>query len=194
MRHRPYLHILGAVATVLMSGCHTDMWIQPSLAPQQQFELFENEAASRVTVDGTIPFGTPDYSDEFMTGRDETGLVNMLPFVPTLENIHEGEEDYRIHCAPCHGIKGDGQGMIAQRGFDTNIPVASFQTDRMRDLPIGHTFEVLTAGFGAMPSFASRLSKQQRWQIALYIRVLQTAERADSDLADQVTEELANGL
>jgi hypothetical protein len=64
----------------------------------------------------------------------------------------------------------DGVGMIVQRGFphppDYAIP-------RVRNAPVGHFFDVMTHGYGVMYSYADRVSPEDRWAIAAYIRVLQ---------------------
>jgi len=44
--------------------------------------------------------------------------------------------------------------------------------------PIGHFFDVMTNGFGAMPSYASRVEPDDRWRIAASIRVLHLSENA----------------
>jgi len=53
--------------------------------------------------------------------------------------------------------------------------------------PVGHFFDVMTNGFGAMPSYASRVQPDDRWRIVAYIRALQLSESAKlSDVpADQ---------
>ncbi len=44
--------------------------------------------------------------------------------------------------------------------------------------PVGHFFDVITNGFGAMPSYASRVEPDDRWRIIAYIRALQLSESA----------------
>ncbi|HTQ08607.1 MAG TPA: cytochrome c, partial [Fimbriimonadaceae bacterium] len=82
----------------------------------------------------------------------------------------------------------NGQGMIAQRGFELRRPVGDYQTPRLRKMPVGHFFDVITNGYGAMYSYASRVEPQDRWAIAAYIRVLQLSQHTPvSDLTpDQV--------
>src|SRR5947209_4804844 len=85
------------------------------------------------------------------------------------------QERYNIYCSPCHDRVGNGNGMIAQRGF--RYP-PSLHQDRLRDAPLGHFFDVMTNGFGAMPDYASQVSVEDRWAIAAYIRALQLSQHA----------------
>jgi hypothetical protein len=70
---------------------------------------------------------------------------------------------------------GDGRGMIVQRGLR---PPPSYHTDRLRKAPIGHFFDVITNGFGAMPDYATQIPVADRWAIAAYIRALQLSQNA----------------
>ncbi len=85
-----------------------------------------------------------------------------------------GRERYDIFCSACHGLTGNGDGMIVRRGFRR---AASFNDDRLRQAPVGHFFDAITNGWGAMPSYASQISVQDRWAIVAYIRALQESQR-----------------
>ena len=74
--------------------------------------------------------------------------------------------------------------MIPKRGFP-NPP--SYMDQRLLEVPIGYFFDVMTNGFGRMYSYATRVSVEDRWAIASYIRVLQLSQYATPDL---LTEEL----
>jgi mono/diheme cytochrome c family protein len=91
-----------------------------------------------------------------------------------------GKDRYTIYCTPCHSTLGDGRGMIVQRGYKQP---PSFHTDRLRNAPLGHFFDVASNGFGAMPDYSSQVKPRDRWAIATYIRALQLSQHApDSDL------------
>jgi hypothetical protein len=68
--------------------------------------------------------------------------------------------------------------MIVQRGFP---PPPSYHIERLRQAPAGHFFEVMTEGYGAMYSYAGRISPDDRWAIVAYIRVLQRSQHATLD-------------
>jgi mono/diheme cytochrome c family protein len=96
--------------------------------------------------------------------------VDKFPFPITKEILDRGDERYQIFCTVCHGPTGDGDGMIVRRGF--RKPPAYYE-QRLRDAPVGHFFDVVTNGWGAMPSYASQIPVQDRWAIIAYIRALQ---------------------
>ena len=89
--------------------------------------------------------------------------------------LQRGRERFRIYCTPCHSELGDGNGMVVQRGFP-HPP--SYHSDRLRNAPTLHFFDVMTHGYGVMYSFAGRISPTDRWAIAAYIRALQLSQHA----------------
>jgi len=48
----------------------------------------------------------------------------------------------------------------------------------LREAPIGHFFDVITNGFGAMQDYSAQISPRDRWAIAAYVRALQVSQRA----------------
>lgn len=88
----------------------------------------------------------------------------------TRELLERGRERFDIFCSPCHGRAGDGEGMIVQRGFPRP---PSYHIDRLREAPDSHFYSVITHGYGAMYSYASRVPPKDRWAIVAYIRALQ---------------------
>ena len=101
--------------------------------------------------------------------------VDTFPFPITREILERGQERYQIFCSSCHGLTGYGDGMVARRGFNKPAP-ASFHQDKLRQAPVGHFFDVVTNGWGAMPSHASQIPIEDRWKIIAYIRVLQLSQ------------------
>jgi mono/diheme cytochrome c family protein len=87
--------------------------------------------------------------------------------------IEQGREQYQIFCMPCHGQSGYGNGMIVQRGF---LAPPSYHIDRLRKAADMHFFDVITHGYGAMYSYADRVSESDRWAIVAYIRALQLSQ------------------
>src|SRR5215470_8025705 len=92
-----------------------------------------------------------------------------------MEILDRGESRYNITCLPCHGKLGDGNGMIAMRGF-RHPP--TYHQDRLRSAPTSHFYDVMTNGFGAMPSYAEVVTPEDRWKIIAYIRALQASQNA----------------
>jgi len=105
--------------------------------------------------------------------------VTTLPFPITREALERGQERYEIFCSVCHGMTGYGDGIVARRGFNKPAP-ASYHQDRLRQAPVGHFFDVMTNGYGAMASYATQVEPRDRWAIAAYIRALQLSQNAKS--------------
>jgi mono/diheme cytochrome c family protein len=100
--------------------------------------------------------------------------VTDFPFPITKETVQRGRERYEIFCSVCHGLTGAGDGMIVRRGFRQ---AASFHEDRLRKAPVGHFFDAITNGWGAMPSYAPQIPVQDRWAIIAYVRALQLSQQ-----------------
>lgn len=132
----------------------------------------------RGNVAGNIPGGAGQ------TGTP--GSVNEFPFAITAKDLDRGEERFNIYCAMCHGATGYGDGMIVRRGFRRP---PSLHDDRLREETLGHFFDVITNGWGAMPDYAQQIPVEDRWKIIAYIRALQLSQ--NTPLAD-VPENLRN--
>ena len=98
-----------------------------------------------------------------------------MPFPVDQAVLDRGQERFNIYCAPCHDQTGSGRGMVVQRGYRQP---PSFHIDRLRQVEIGHFFDVMTNGFGAMQDYAAQVSVTDRWYIAAYIRALQLSQNA----------------
>ena len=148
---------------------------QPKYRPLAASKLFEDGRSARPLVEGTVARGQLREDELFYAGRSGKDLAKIFPFPVTREVLERGRERYNIFCTPCHSLLGDGNGMVVQRGFRRP---PSFHIDRLREAPPGHFFDVMTNGFGAMPSYASRIPVKDRWAITAYIRALQLSQNA----------------
>jgi mono/diheme cytochrome c family protein len=108
----------------------------------------------------------------------EPDLMTAIPFPVTREVLDHGQNEYQTFCQACHGPTGEGDGMIVRRGY--RAP-PSYHTDRLRRAPVGHFFDVMTNGWGAMPSYGYLVTPRDRWAIAAYIRALQLSRSARLD-------------
>jgi mono/diheme cytochrome c family protein len=95
------------------------------------------------------------------------------------ETVNRGQERFNIFCSVCHGKTGHGDGMVVRRGFRR---AASFHDDRLRAAPVGHFFDAITNGWGAMPSYAAQIPVQDRWAIIAYIRALQASQNIKTEV------------
>lgn len=179
---------LALAGTLLLAGCHTDMWRQPRQEPLDSSEFFADGQANRPLVPGTIARDHLREDDTYYTGTKDGKWVDQIPVPLTKELLLRGQERFSIYCSPCHGLLGDGQGMIAHRGFTLKRPVGNYHTDRLRNMPVGHFYDVITNGYGTMFSYASRIEPQDRWAVAAYIRALQLSQHAS--ISDAKADEL----
>lgn len=175
---RPFaLLALASAATLMLAGCRLDMHLQPRYNPYEPSTFFADGRSERPPVAGTVARG------EIVAGPDQviyTGRVNgadatAFPFPITREVLDRGRERYNIFCTPCHGLSGEGNGIIVQRGFQAP---PSYHTDRLRNAPPGHLFDVITNGFGAMYPYGYRIAPRDRWAIVAYVRALQLSQNA----------------
>jgi hypothetical protein len=164
--------ILGAL---LLAACQQQMADQPRYQPLQRSTFFGDERSARPLPPGTVARGELRLDDALSTGKVNGVLVSQLPVPLSLALLERGRERFDIFCSPCHSRLGDGDGMIPRRGF-RHPP--SYHTDRLRQEPIGHFFDVMTNGFGGMPSYADQVPLHDRWAIAAYIRALQLSQHA----------------
>ncbi|HEX8455760.1 MAG TPA: cytochrome c [Pyrinomonadaceae bacterium] len=114
------------------------------------------------------------------------GGVNEFPFVITEADLNRGQERFNIYCAMCHGQTGYGDGMIVRRGFRRP---PSLHDERLRGETLGHFFDVITNGWGAMPDYSEQIPPRDRWAIIAYIRALQLSQNTP---AAEVPENLRN--
>ncbi|MGH9741804.1 MAG: c-type cytochrome [Candidatus Acidiferrum sp.] len=116
---------------------------------------------------------------------------NAFPLPLTQALMDRGQERYKIFCTPCHGLQGDGNGMIVMRGM-TRPP--SYHQPRLREAPNGYLFDVITNGFGAMQGYSAQIPPRDRWAIVAYVRALQLSRNAPaSDLPPDLREKLSQG-
>ena len=196
---------LGALGSLLLvGGCNrqwafspVDMWNRSRLKPYEAAAPGSFNSSSRPLVRGTVARGQLRTDEAFYNGTQNGHLITALPTammqagpnsVSMREIVERGHERYNIYCMPCHGVTGSGDGMIVKRGFS---PPPSYHIARLRTAPIGHFYDVITNGYGAMYSYASRVPPRDRWAIAQYIRVLQRSQNAQpGDVPESLRGEL----
>jgi mono/diheme cytochrome c family protein len=146
------------------------------LKPYEASIFFADGHSDRPWVEGTVPYGSVPDDTVLNTGKADGKLVDYFPFKVTPEVLARGRERYNIYCMVCHDAAGSGNGMVALRGFKP--APASFHTDRLRKVPAGYFFDVITNGFGAMADYRAQIEVEDRWAIAAYVRALQLSQNA----------------
>lgn len=158
---------------------------QPKASPQAASTFFYDGAAMRQPVPGTIAIGELQEDGSFFTGKGADGqFVATIPVTVDEALLERGRQRYAIYCQPCHDARGDGQGILFQRG---NVPTASFHQEKVRNYPDGQLFDVITNGSGLMQGYRWPIPPADRWAIVAYVRDLTrrrlaSAASAPSDL------------
>jgi mono/diheme cytochrome c family protein len=184
-RLRPLRGAAAIVVLLAVTGCYQKMGTQPAHRPYDRSEFFVNQSSARMPVAGTIARGQLREDTHLYTGKIGEQVVNSFPFPVTAELLDRGEERYNIYCSVCHGFGGDGDGMIPARGYRRP---PSFHTADQQGRTLGHYYDVITNGFGAMPHYRTQVGVEDRWAIVAYVRALQMSRRATT--ADVPPEEM----
>ena len=156
-------------------GCRQDMHDQPKYTPLRGSSFFADGRSARPVVAGTVARGYLHDDALLYTGKVNGEDATVFPFALDADVMARGQDRYDIFCSPCHGRTGLGDGMVVRRGYRRP---PSLQDERLRSAPLGHFFDVMTNGFGAMPDYASQIGARDRWAIVAYIRALQLAGHA----------------
>ena len=173
--HSAVSAFIAVLLVVAGSACRQDMHDQPKYVPLRQSTFFNDARSARPVVEGTVARGQL-HDDELMyTGKVNGVDAAMFPMRIDAAVMARGQQRFNIYCSPCHGRTGQGDGMVVRRGYRRP---PSLHQDRLRDAPVGHFFDVMTNGFGAMPDYAAQIKVEDRWAIVAYIRALQLSEHA----------------
>jgi mono/diheme cytochrome c family protein len=184
------LSITMLALLLALTACRKqDMADQARQDPMDESKFFADGQSARPLVDGTVARGHRSIKEVLFAVTSGTGEPEATSFpkeiTVNLATIEAGRQQFEIFCAICHGQLGDGSGMIVQRGFPRP---PSFYTPRLRNAPIGHFYNVISNGYGAMYSYGDRVKVEDRWKITAYIRALQAStDRQDPDVSRATT-------
>jgi mono/diheme cytochrome c family protein len=153
-----------------------DMDFQQKFTAQERNDFFADHRAMRPPVEGTVAQGFLKDDDLFYRGRGFDGrlsdeLPEQVELGPAL--LKRGQQRYDIYCAPCHDNAGHGTGPATRRGGGFKVQPASFHQDRLRPMPLGYFFDVITNGKGTMMPYNVQIPEADRWAIAVWVRALQ---------------------
>lgn len=168
-----------ALLLLLLTGCQ-----ELRMAQQRKYEtfepstFFEDGRSARDLVPNTVARGLARTDTLLYEGTLEGAPADTYPFPITEAVLQRGQERYAIFCTPCHGYDGYGDGIVVQRGLS---PPPSFHDERLRQVPPGYIFGVITNGIGAMYSYDYRIQPEDRWAIVAYIQALQLSQHATID-------------
>ena len=162
--------------------------------PESYSNFFPDHQTMRPLVEGTIARDSYEDDPETATGMvgDSSEYSMTVPQIVIRKAggmeklLARGQERFGIYCAPCHGLTGDGKGMVVckrekvtdpceSRGFP---PLPSYQDARLRQMPDGQLFATITHGVRTMPSYAAQIPRSDRWAIVSYVRALELSQMA----------------
>ncbi len=169
------LSLLALLPWLGAAACRRDMQDQPKYKNLRGSAFFDDHRSARPVVEDTVARGYLYADRRFLTGKENGQPVSALPMPLTRELLERGRDRFGIYCTPCHGLTGNGLGIVVQRGYRQP---PSFHIDRLRAAPVGYFFNVETQGFGTMMDYAAQIPTSDRWAIAAYIRALQLSQGA----------------
>lgn len=177
--------LIAIISLLIVAGCRQKMYQTPRYEAYERSTFFRDSLSARPLEAGVVSRSGIRHSDRFplYTPSDTaagatTDQRSGMPFPVTQAVLERGQQQFNVYCSPCHSRLGDGRGMIVQRGLR---PPPSYHTERLRNAPLSHFYDVMTNGFGAMYSYAARIAPEDRWAIAAYIRALQLSQHAPLD-------------
>jgi cytochrome c1 len=173
------------LACVVLAGCSLkqDMARQPKDRPLWPSDFFSDGRSARPLVENTVARGSVE-NDALYVPKDS----NVFPVPVNQQLLQRGQDRYNIYCSPCHGLQGDGDGLVAVRGMK-HPP--SYHQDRLRQVPNGYIYDVITNGFGIMFDYSAQVPPRDRWAIVAYVRALQLSRNAKfSELPPDVREKV----
>ena len=173
-----FRNLMMAVAMMGLTACtskhSTPNW---AYAPDMHFSVAlkaQKEGSMRPPVEGTIPRGFRPYE---ITSIDEAGRTLKNPLPRSKDVLKQGQKLFNVYCIVCHGKFGEGDGTVVPK-----FPrPPSLQSDKIRDYKDGQIFHVMTLGQNLMPSYADRVSEEERWSIVHYIRALYRAKHPTAE-------------
>ena len=159
---------------------------QPRYKSQQVNPLFADTREARPPVAGTVARGKLAEDDALERGQSHGQFVEAFPVPVTMGLLTRGQDRFQIYCAPCHGLSGGGDGIVAVRADrlqeGTWVPPASMHAASVLARPVGHLFNTITNGIRTMPSYGSQIPVADRWAIVAYVRALQLSGHAKASV------------
>ncbi len=168
-----------------------DMDYQPRYNPQASNNFFQDGMNDRPVPGGTVLRGygwdmKPVFSADFVhapsrnpalfSGKAPDGSFYRGYPVPVDNRLMAlGREKFNIYCAVCHGAVGDGNGITKQYGM---LATPTYHQDRLRVMPEGEIFNVITNGRNTMNPYGDKLQPEERWAVIAYLRALQLSQNA----------------
>jgi mono/diheme cytochrome c family protein len=172
----PSLAIAVMALTLPLAACGLSMTQQRKYTTYAPSDLWPNGTSAQQLPEHVVAQGAEKRHEE------ETRRPPV-----TMALLERGRQRFDIFCSPCHGLAGDGDGIIVAHGFP---PPPSYHIPRLLAAPAQHFYDVITDGYGVMYSYRDRVAPRDRWAIAAYIRALQLSRHAKVAQVPGAKEEL----
>lgn len=157
---------------------------------QEANSFFDDGRSMRQPVAGTVARGLLKEDDAYYRGVDANGdYIDEIPVEVTKALLYRGKERYEIFCTPCHGITGEGNGIVTQ-GYGYT-PVPTYHQQRLQDAPDGELYSAIANGVRTMPNYATQVPVDDRWAIVAYIRALQASQNVSEEEIQQYDIDIA---
>jgi len=148
---------------------------QPKFKPFAANSFYEDGRAMRQPPEGTVPRERQTSRPEITTGRDRSGeIVKAIPIPITRELMLLGRTKFEVYCGICHGLVGDGVSLVASQMSLRPPP----SLNKLHNTGPGHLFQVVSEGYGLMPSYAAQLTPHDRWAVIAYLQALRRSQAA----------------
>jgi mono/diheme cytochrome c family protein len=182
------LAVISVAASIIVTSCKDkrstgweyapNMYEHLAYDPDQKNPNFKDGKTAQLPPAGTIPVGFVKF--DYPNTKDGYELASTEvknPLEQTQQNLADGKILFEHFCSPCHGVTGQGDGLVVQHGFPPPPSYSKGQSSRggaMKDLTDGKIYHTVTYGVNAMGSYASQLAPEERWKVIMYVHHLQT--------------------
>ncbi len=166
-------------------GTNSDI-LNESGAQEVDYLLFKDRTTARKPVEGTIARGYAPYPYNNNEEGYEASVAYQNPYTANLKSgeipkdvLDVGKEKYDVYCGVCHGAKGEGDGSISILSGGPYAGVPNYYADTYMEMPEGKMFHSVHYGRNDMGSYASQLTKDERWKVIAYIKSMQQKKAMD---------------
>jgi mono/diheme cytochrome c family protein len=176
------LTILGLLpgCTLLPPIDFQRMIFQDRFQVWQRCAWFEDGRAMRTPPVGTLPRDEPRGDPALTEGIVAGAYVERIPLPLTRPVLDAGAARYDVYCAPCHGLRGDGDSVVASTmNLRRPPPIVG---PAAQALPAGRVYQVIAEGYGLMRPYREDLiTPEERWALVAYLRALSVSHGVPLD-------------
>ena len=192
-------YVAGTLLALALPACTvapdaTGVEYAPEMYESLAYEPLRQTAFNTVNAFGinqrtpavaTIPRGKLNYYTHIP--KDSVRIAERTlhqPYAYTKENLEEGKLLYSRICQHCHGEEGAGNGLVGVKYKG----VPNYAVGYYKNMNDAHIYHVIQWGRNRMMPHGSQVNPEERWKIAMYVRVLELGKGPDG-----LTEMIAKG-